>query len=116
LLHLVPALLAACALGALATRAGLWLLAIRVSPGAFHVALLRTLILCSLALAMAFAGGRWRRLELKRIAYLALAFIAAKLVFEDLRHGHLGFIAASIFLFALTLIGVPRLIRAGLRS
>ncbi|HEY3629047.1 MAG TPA: hypothetical protein VGL00_22350, partial [Terracidiphilus sp.] len=116
LLHLVPALLAACALGALATRAGLWLLAIRVSPGAFHVALLRTLILCGLALAMAFAGGRWRRLELKRIAYLALAFIAAKLVFEDLRHGHMGFIAASIFLFALTLIGVPRLIRAGLRS
>jgi hypothetical protein len=79
----------------------------------FHVAFIRTSILCALALALAFAGSRLRRLELKRIAYAALGLLAAKLVFEDLRHGHMGFIAASIFLFALTLIAVPRLARAG---
>ena len=37
-------------------------------------------------------------------------------VFEDLRHGHLAFIAASIFLFAVTLIVVPRVARTGLRT
>jgi hypothetical protein len=38
------------------------------------------------------------------------------LVLEDLRHGHLEFIAASIFLFAVTLIAVPRLARMGPRA
>jgi len=115
-LHLAPALLAACAVAALTAHGALWLVALRVAPAVFHVAFIRTLILCSLALALAFAGARWQRLELKRIAWAALAFVAAKLVFEDLRHGHMGFIAASIFLFALTLIGVPRLARAGDRG
>jgi hypothetical protein len=51
-----------------------------------------------------------------RIAYAALAFVAAKLLFEDLRHGRMEFIAASIFLFAVTLLGVPRLARMGNRA
>jgi hypothetical protein len=116
ILHLVPALLAVCAIAALTAHGSLRLLALGMNPAVFHVAFIRTLILCAVALALAFAGSRWRRLELKRIAYTALAFVAAKLVFEDLRHGHMGFIAASIFLFALTLIGVPRLARVGSRA
>ena len=39
--------------------------------------------------------------------------VAVKLIFEDLRQGHLGFVAASIFLFAITLIAVPRIARMG---
>ena len=113
LLHLVPALFSVCAVAALTAHGSLWLVSRRIAVDVFHVAFIRTLILCALALALAYAGSRWRRLELKRIAYAALAVLAAKLVFEDLRHGHMGFIAASIFLFALTLIGVPRLARAG---
>jgi hypothetical protein len=35
---------------------------------------------------------------------------------EDLRLGHLEFIAASIFLFAITLIAVPRLARIGQKA
>ena len=42
-----------------------------------------------------------------------VALLAVKLVLEDLRHGHLGFIAGSIFLFAITLIVVPRVARMG---
>jgi hypothetical protein len=116
ILHLAPALLAVCAIAALTAHGTLWMLSRGVNVAAFHVAFIRTLILCAIALALAFAGSRWRRLELKRIAYAALALVAAKLVFEDLRHGHMVFIAASIFLFALTLIGVPRLARAGDRG
>jgi hypothetical protein len=37
-------------------------------------------------------------------------------VAEDLRHGHLAFIAASIFIFAITLLVVPRVARMGQRS
>jgi hypothetical protein len=113
LLHLVPALFAVCAVAALAAHGSIWLVSRRIAVDVFHVAFIRTSILCALALALAFAGSRLRRLELKRIAYAALGLLAAKLVFEDLRHGHMGFIAASIFLFALTLIAVPRLARAG---
>ena len=61
-------------------------------------------------------GSRWRRLEMTRVAYAAVAFVAAKLLFEDLRHGRMEFIAASIFVFALTLIGVPQLARMGTRQ
>jgi hypothetical protein len=41
-----------------------------------------------------------------------MVLVAIKLVAEDLRHGHLAYIAASIFLVALTLIAAPRLARA----
>jgi hypothetical protein len=112
-LHLIPALFAVCAVAGLTAQGSLWLVALRIAPAVFHVAFIRTLILCGLALMLAFAGSRWHRPEMTRIAYAALAFVAAKLFFEDLRHGHMGFIAGSIFLFALTLIGVPRLARIG---
>ena len=114
-LHLIPALFAVCAVAGLTAQGSLWLVALRIAPAVFHVAFIRTLILCGLAMMLAFAGSRWHRPEMSRIAYAALAFVAAKLFFEDLRHGHMGFIAGSIFLFALTLIGVPRLARIGQR-
>ena len=116
LLHLVPALLAVAAVAALTAHGALWLITRVLTPGDFHVAFIRTLILCVIALALVFTGSRWRRLELKRLAYAALALTAAKLVFEDLRHGQVGFTAGSIFVFAITLIGVPRLARASERQ
>ncbi|MGA7340775.1 MAG: hypothetical protein WBE72_05840 [Terracidiphilus sp.] len=112
-LHFVPALVAVCSVAALLIRAILRLAALFFTPDVFHVALVRTLTLCAIALVLAFGGSRWRRLEMTRLAYGALAFVAAKLLFEDLRHGRMEFIAASIFLFAVTLIGVPRLARMG---
>jgi hypothetical protein len=110
-LHLASALLAVCAASALAAQATVRLLALGITPDVFHVAVIRTLVLCAIALGMAFAGSRWHRPEMRRIAYAALGFLAIKLLFEDLRYGRLEFIAVSIFLFALALIGVPRLAR-----
>src|SRR5579863_8436375 len=60
LLHLVPALLAVGAVAALTAHGALWLVERGFTPGTFHVALVRTLILCAIALALAFAGSRWR--------------------------------------------------------
>jgi len=111
LLLLVPAALAASALAAFLVQALLALIALRFPPDVHHIAFIRTLITCALALSIGFAGSRWRRTELTWIAYATLALVAVKLVFEDLRHGHLEFIAASLFLFAITLIAVPRLAR-----
>jgi hypothetical protein len=108
-LRLIPASLVACTLAAMLVHLLLSLAALRIVPEVQHIAFLRTLSICTVALALAFAAARWRRPELKIIAYAALALVAAKLVLEDLRHGHFEFIAASIFLFAISLILVPRL-------
>jgi hypothetical protein len=89
------------------------LTALKVIPEAHHLAFIRTLTVCTAAIALAFSGAHWRRMELTRIGYATLGLLALKLVFEDLRHGHLAFIAASIFLFAITLIVVPRVARMG---
>jgi hypothetical protein len=112
-LHFVPAWITVCSAAALLARGFVGLAALVVTPDLHHVAFLRTLTVCLIALALALGGSLCQRLEMTRIAYVALAFVAAKLVFEDLRLGRMEFIAASIFLFALTLIGVPRLARWG---
>ena len=115
LLHTVFAVLAIAAAAALLVQGLMALTALSVNPGAHHLAFIRTLTICLAALALAFSGAHWRRMELTRIGYATLVLVAAKLVFEDLRHGHLEFIAASIFLFAVTLIAVPRIARMGHR-
>jgi hypothetical protein len=108
---LVSASLTVGAAAALLVQGLMKVTAMSVTPGAHHLAFIRTLTLCAAALALAFCGAHWRRMELTRIGYAALALVAVKLVLEDLRLGHLAFIAASIFLFAITLIAVPRVAR-----
>jgi hypothetical protein len=110
---LVFASLATVATAALVVEGLVGLIALKVIPGAHHLAIVRTLTVCMAAIALAFSGSRWRRKELTRIGYATLGLLAVKLVFEDLRIGHLTYIAASIFLFAITLILVPRVARMG---
>ena len=45
-------------------------------PGASHLAVVRTLIVCVSALALAYSGRHWQREELVWSAYLALAFVS----------------------------------------
>lgn len=115
LLHFVPSLLAVGAILALLVNGVLAAAAAVTALDVHHVALLRTLTICAAALAMAFCGSRWKRNHLTWLAYFALALAAAKLLVEDLRHGHMDFIAGSIASFAITLIAVPRLVRLGTR-
>jgi hypothetical protein len=109
LLDLVSALLAVSAMAAFLVEALVLLAASFLTPASHHIAFIRTFTICAAILALAFAGSRWRRVELMRIGYLALLMVAVKMIFEDLRIGHLEFVAASIFLFAITLIVIPRL-------
>ena len=84
------------------------LLALEAVPEAHHLAFIRTLAVCLAAVSLAFSGAHWGRAELTKIGYAVLVLLVLKLAVEDLRHGRLTFIAASIFLFAITLIAVPR--------
>lgn len=110
-LPVVSASLAIVAAAAILVEALTVLVALRIVPGPHHLAFLRTLTLCASALALAFSGAHWRRRELTRIGYALLVLVAVKLAFEDLRLGHMEFIAASIFLYAVTLIAVPHIAR-----
>ena len=115
----IQLLSASLAVGSMATvlvSALVWMMAALITPGASHVAVARTLAACSMALALANLGPRWQRVELVWLAYATLSLVTAKLLFEDLRQGRPEFIAASIFLYAVTLILVPRLARRASRT
>ncbi|HEV2134180.1 MAG TPA: hypothetical protein VGR47_07945 [Terracidiphilus sp.] len=115
-LQILTAALAICAAAALLVHLAIGLLALHVPPGPHHLAFFRTLSLCAAALALAWAGSRFSRTELTRLANATLVLLAIKLVAEDLRHGRLAYIAASIFFYALTLIAVPRVSRQAQKS
>ena len=115
-LDVLSAILAVGATAAFLVYALVRLAEIAITPGASHVAVIRTLTTCALALVLAYSGARWRRKELAWLAYGALVFVASKLVFEDMRHGHLEFTAVSIFLYAITLLSVPRSVRLGQKT
>lgn len=110
LLRLLQAALALSAAAALLVW-GLVSVTAGSTPAPEHLAVVRTLAGCALTVLLAFAGSRQQRRELVWLAWASLACIAGKLLFEDLRHGHLGFTAASIFVYAVTLLAVPRLVR-----
>ena len=111
--HLVLSFVAICAIAALVVHGVLAGAAALIVLQVHHTAFLRTLTICAIALTIAFVGSRCSRSELIHLAYAALAFVGVKLLLDDLRHGHMEFIAASIALFAFTLMIVPRLVRLG---
>lgn len=108
-IHLVAATVAASSAMAILASAFFRLASMAFEPDVFHVAFIRTITICSTAIGLALGGSRWSRPAMTRVAYAAMALVAAKLLFEDLRHGRMEYIAASICLVALTLIAVPRI-------
>lgn len=115
-LQLISAILAVAAAITFMVSVLVWLAAMGMTPGASHVAVIRTLITCAVALALAFSGSRSGRAELTWIAYGVLALVTAKLLFEDLQHGHPASTAVSLLLYAVALILVPRMARIGGRT
>ncbi len=114
-LAIALAVLATGAVTALLVQALTALVALKVIPGAHHLAFIRTLTICAAAIGLEFGGARLGRSELIKFGYATLALLTVKLVVEDLRHGQLAYIAASISLFAVTLLLVPRVARLGQR-
>jgi hypothetical protein len=115
LLELLSAILAVSAALTFFVSLLVWVAALGMVLSPAHVAVIRTLITCAVALALSFSGSRWQRIELMWLAYAMLALVTAKLLFEDMRHGQPALIAISIFLYAIALIMIPRAARLGAR-
>jgi len=111
-LRLVFAALAVGAVTALLAQGLTRLVALGMVPALHHMAFIRMLTLCAVSLALVFSGARLHRRELGWLGYATIAAAVVKLFAEDLRHGHLEYVAASIFLLALTLIAAPRVARS----
>ena len=113
MVQLLSAGLAVSAVATFLVSVLVWLTESGLTPAIHHVAVIRTLITCALALALAFSGARWQRVELVWLAYGTLACVTVKLLLEDLRHGHPGSVAVSISFYAVALIATPRMSRLG---
>lgn len=93
-----------------------WLAAHRMTMGPSQVAVVRTLVTCFAALVLAFSSARFRRSEFAWIAYGILVLVALMLMYEELQHGNASCTAVSVFIYAVALIFVPRLVRIGYGS
>ncbi len=80
---------------------------------ASRLSMVRTVATCIIALALAYTGSRWNRLELGWLAYGAIALGALKLLLEDLRFGNAGTLMVSLLIYGLILILLPRVTRFG---
>ncbi len=111
-LRLIFAALAAYTVAAIAVAA------IRlVQPlGGAKLAAVRTLVLCMMAISLAWSGSRWGRTELIWLAYSAIAFCTLKLLLEDFQAGSAVSLAFSLFFYGMAWVLAPRLARAGKKA
>jgi len=91
-----------------------WFAGGRIELGASRLSVIRTVVLCCMALSFGFLGSRSHRLELSWIAYAAVGFGTLKLLFEDLRFGNAASLVVSLLFYGLVLILLPRFPRAKL--
>ena len=85
LLWVVPAMLAGFTSAASIVVAVSVLAAGRMELSPSRLSVVRTIVNCVLAFALGFAGSRWKHVELRWVAYAAVAFGTLKLPLEDLR-------------------------------
>jgi len=77
------------------------------------LSVVRTVVICAIALILGFSSSRFKRAELEWVAYAAVAFGTLKLLFEDLRFGNPASLVASLLFYGLILILIPKLTRLG---
>ena len=114
-LRLLPAIFTVFALAALAVAALVRLTAAGAVPALPQLAVIRSVVICAVALLLAFVGARWKRTELVWLAYAAAVLGILKLPFEDFRIGSTLSLTASLLFFGAVLVLIPRVVRAGRR-
>jgi hypothetical protein len=110
LLWLVPAGIVAFTIAGWAVTAMVRLASGRIELAASHLSVIRTVVICVLALALGVASRR-RHIELRWIAYAAVGLGTLKLILEDLRFGNPASLVVSFVSYGLILILLPRLSR-----
>ena len=111
ILWLLPALLVSFSAAALIIVSAAHVMAGGAQLSAPRLSVIRTVVNCALALALAFLGSRWKRAELGWIAYAAVAFGTLKFLFEDLRFGNASSLVFSLLFYGLILILLPRFLQ-----
>jgi hypothetical protein len=111
LLWVVPAVLVGFASAAIIVVAISDIAAGRLELTPPRLSVIRTIVNCVLALALGFAGSRWKHVELGWVAYAAIAFGTLKLLLEDLRFGNAASLVVSLLCYGSVLILLPRLTR-----
>ena len=112
-LWVVPALLAGFAVAGVAVSAIVGLAGGSAGVVASRLSVVRTIVDCAMAVALAFAGARWKRVELGWVAYAAVGFGTLKLLFEDLRFGNAASLVVSLLFYGGVLILLPRMMQRG---
>ncbi len=115
LLWLVPSGIAAFAIAGWVVAATVRLVSGHIELAASHLSMIRTVVICLLALVLGTASRR-RHLELRWTAYAAVALGTLKLVLEDLRFGNPASLVVSFVFYGLILILLPRMTRTNQES
>jgi hypothetical protein len=111
LLWFVPAVLVGFASAAILVVAISGIAAGRMELTPSRLSVIRTIVNCLLALALGFADARSKHVELRWVAYAAVAFGTLKLLLEDLRFGNAASLVVSLLCYGSVLILLPRLTR-----
>jgi len=111
MLWLIPAAVISFTVTALAVVAIVHLASIYGVLNASTLSMIRTAVICAVALVLGFLGARGKRIELGWLAYATLGLGALKLFLEDLRFGNAASLVVSLFFYGLILVLLPRLIK-----
>ena len=108
LLWVTPAAIVGFTAAALAIAAIVGLASRHLELAASSLSVIRTVVICGVALAFAFLGSRQRRVELAWLAYATVGLGTFKLLVEDLRFGNAASLVVSLLFYGLILILLPR--------
>ena len=108
LLWVTPAALVGFTGAALAIAAIVGLASRHLELAASSLSVIRTVVICVVALTLGFLGSLQKRIELAWLAYAAVALGTLKLLAEDLRFGNAASLVVSLLFYGLILILLPR--------
>jgi hypothetical protein len=108
-LCLVPAAIVTLIAATLAVAAITRVASIYGQVSAPSLSMIRTTVICALALVLGILGARRNRVELIWLAYATIVLGTLKLFLEDLRFGNALTLVISLLFYGLILILLPRL-------
>jgi hypothetical protein len=108
-LWLIPAAIVGFTAAALVVTAIAHIASTPTPLGASGLSMIRTGVVCAVALAFGILGSHGKRAELGWLAYAAVALGTLKLFLEDLRFGNATSMVVSLLFYGSILIFLPRL-------
>jgi hypothetical protein len=110
-LWMFPALMVGFTVTALAVSAIVGIAGAGLTSSAASLSMVRTIVVCAVAVATAFLGSLWKRVELGWVAYAAVGLGTLKLFLEDLRLGNATSLVVSLLFYGMVLIVLPKMMQ-----